>query len=85
MSKFINWLIWSSKDPQKIALTVKGFLSLGIVTVVAHQLGLDNLYNSGNIDTITEIIVLFIQLAGTIAGSWGVLRKTTNTINNNNQ
>ena len=70
MTNFIAWITTSSADPEKMALTVKGFLVF-IVPVVAMLFGIDNeLANSliGPLVDATTTIMTLIGLGMTIYG-----------------
>ena len=84
MVRFLNWLIWSSKNPNEISRTLKTIAGLTVVTTIAHQLGLDNLVTGGAVDTYTEIIVAVSQIVlGILSLKFGKDKITNN--NNNNQ
>lgn len=84
MKKIINWLVISSADPEKLSLTVKGFL-VGIIPIVSFVLHFSKI-NLGD-ETLTSLIdsiVVLIQAAlGIVAGIVfvvGLVRKIVATI-----
>lgn len=67
--KIVEWFVYSSKNPQKIALTIKGlipFLAL---------LGLDSAVVEGAANTVGEIVAQTATLIAAFIALWGLLRK----------
>lgn len=83
MKKFIAWLILSSKDPQKVSLTVKGFLGAA-ATYVVFFTGLFHLnITADNVTTLTDSLVyfvkVFLELVSVITTIVGAIRKLHTT------
>lgn len=81
-----DWLIWSSKDPEKVSTTVKASLVLFVnyLSVLAG-LGLGNYIPSqSELMTLVNAIVLTIQLGlgfiASVAGVYGLFRKSALTM-----
>lgn len=74
-----NWLVWSSADPTKIALTIRGASAgLGAVIVMgAKLLGHDIL--PADIDAVfsavADVVQMALSLVGAIIFAIGLLRK----------
>ena len=74
--KFINWLVYSSENPENFSLTLKGAAAtlLPVVIMLAQQLGF-------TFDTVNaEAFVLsIIEVATTAITLLGLVRKLYNT------
>jgi len=76
MNKFLNWLVFSSENPDNIALTVKGIALLAVpaVLTIASQFGLS--VQEAN------VVSVISQAATTLAAGLtviGLIRKLANT------
>lgn len=79
-----NWLVLSSADPEKTALTVKGFLAL-CVTYLTVLLGWAHLGVSGDmLSTLVDPVVNFVQNILLVVSSfvtvYGAARKLYKTV-----
>ncbi len=76
MKKFVNWIVYSSENPQNFSLTIKGAVAtlLPVVIMLASQLGftLDGI-------NLEEYILSLITIATTIVTLIGLIRKMVNT------
>lgn len=95
MTKFFSWIILSSRDSEKVSLTVKAFFT-GLITVATILAGLSHITLPG--DTLTAFAdagVTFVQaillVVSSIATLYGLARKLwtsfrgTNAVINNPQ
>ena len=73
----LQWFIYSSKDPQKIALTVKGLVPLVALLGFFDQ----NLLDSAS-DSIGEVVVAIGQVLTAGMVVWGLVRKIYLTLTN---
>jgi len=76
MNKFLNWLVFSSENPDNIALTVKGIALMAVpaVLTITSQFGLS--VNE------TNIVAIISQTTTTLAAGLtviGLIRKLINT------
>lgn len=82
IEKVWDWLVWSSADPEKLSLTVKGVLA-GIGTLITVVIGVANVHlPEGAPALLTQIVdatVLAVQaIAGAVsalAAVYGLARK----------
>jgi hypothetical protein len=79
--KYIKWLVYSSKDPQKISLTIKGLLT-AILTLVSVWAGIANIdIPNESLKKIIDAIVLSVQavlfIVSMVATAYGAHRKVT--------
>jgi hypothetical protein len=76
-SRFWNWLVVSSSDPSKVALTVKGLTgtAVGLLAFVVHGPDLSSV-PADVYTVILDAFTLFSALLATI----GAIRKVWNTI-----
>lgn len=79
VEKIVTWIVFSSKDPKKISLTVKSALT-GLATLVTFYAGLQNIQLPSELLTqAIEAIVQTVQVAfGAIAiigTAYGFIRK----------
>lgn len=90
IKKIIDWLIWSSKDPAKVSLTVRGALLALVPTVIgiisaACGFGITCLaVDAAGLNQIIEWIAAGVQIILTIVASfwvlWGLARKIYITV-----
>lgn len=84
LKKIWDWLVWSSADPNRVAMTVKGALSLavGYASYIAIIPGLHNV-TSGDLQTAVDLIGAIVSGGllglGAFLGVWGAIRKLYNT------
>lgn len=74
-----NWLVVSSANPEKLALTVRGFL-VGIIPLALYLAPLAGIQlDAGNLSGIVELIKQLVEVGlGLIAGIitlYGLIRK----------
>lgn len=76
-TKIKNWLLYSSTDPEKIALTVKGLLitSVGSIVTFSSLFGV-NLTE----DLVLQKIQAAFIVVGSIVAMLGLVRKVLRTI-----
>jgi len=86
ITKIIDWFIWSSKNADKISLTLKAILTGSVVISIFELLKI-----SMPVDNFTDIIdqsVTIIQEAGVIVTSlvtvYGLVRKLVTTFKGTN-
>ena len=76
--RFINWLVVSSSDPNKVSLTIKGIL-IGVVPVLMQVLtvfGVHFSFTSDNlIDVVCTAITAALTLVAAVTTLIGALRK----------
>ena|SRR3990167_892451 len=89
MKKIIAWVLLSSKDPNKVSLTVKGVLTGAVVWIVWWG-GLFGLhFDPESLGQIVEVVSTVVQLALTlgsmVATLWGLLRKIWKTAKGTNE
>mgnify|MGYP001569344074 CR=1 FL=1 len=78
--RFWKWLVVSSADPEKTALTIKGLL-LGMVPafiLVLRSFGVGEVGDIELIQTINSGVAVFVAVTGTISAAmtfYGFLRK----------
>ena len=70
LTLFLSWLSKSSKDPQKIALTVKGLIGFLVMLGIANAADADNVQNA-----IVDIVILSGQMLTAGITAWGFFRK----------
>ncbi len=84
MSKFWTWLVVSSENPNKIALTVKGGVSaiFGVLLIVSPVFGWN--LGSGDVEKITsdivQIVILVFTALSALVSAFGFGRKILNTL-----
>jgi len=82
--KFWNWIVESSADPEKIALTVKGFFALGVVQAVFGLLSLAGVhpaFSLNDLGTATySVVYLGSVVVSSIVAAYGSVRKLINLL-----
>lgn len=83
MKKIINWLIKSSEDPSKVALTAKGFV-LANAALVAFVYSILHVTTDGQtVNTLAENVGIIVTAGLTIVGAgvtlFGLARKAYNS------
>lgn len=79
MKNFFHWLLTSSEDPTKLALTVKGGLGVAVTVVIAlsplfHlKVGSDQL--NAVADALVQVATILASLVSAIAFVVGLIRK----------
>lgn len=88
MNKFINWLAYSSKDSEKVSLTLKSFLTflVTVATIVAgfYKVQLPSEDLTAFVDTgiaLVQSVLVVASFASTIVG---LVRKIWRTYNGTN-
>jgi hypothetical protein len=74
MANFLNWLITSSADPNKLSLAVKGFL-LGIAPIAMLLFGLTQTDFGTLVDTVVNLVFWITSGIAAIQVLFGILRK----------
>lgn len=80
MKKIIEWFIYSSKDPEKLALTVRGIIGFIGTIAVAFGFSLTGLDINSLIGNIVDIFVNIATLITTIIAGYGFIRKLVITL-----
>lgn len=79
MKNFFHWLLTSSADPSKLALTVKGGLGVVVTLVVALSplfhlnIGSDQL--NAIADALVQVVTIAASLVSAVAFVVGLIRK----------
>jgi hypothetical protein len=76
MTKFVNWLVKSSEDPNKVSMTIKGVLMLQIPTIIFLGQFLGYHWTNTNVAELIQTISLFV---GTGLAFIGLGRKLLNS------
>lgn len=76
MDKFLNWLVFSSENPNNVALTIKGILLMAVPVVVnmLQQFGIQ-FAEQRAVDIISSAVIVISSLLTLI----GLVRKLINT------
>ena len=69
-----QWVIYSSKNPQNIALTIKGLIPLLVLV------GVDEATSTNLVGTLGDTIIHTAQFVTLVMTLWGLLRKVVLTI-----
>lgn len=83
MQNFFHWLLTSSEDPTKLALTVKGGLGVVVTVVIALSplfhlnIGSDQL--NAIADAIVQVVTISATLVSAVAFVVGLIRKLKTT------
>lgn len=84
-----NWLVFSSADPQRVSLTVKGVLigALTYATVLAGfaHIALPSDLLTQLIDQIVNLVQSFLMVVAIITATAGIIRKVGKTLVGTNQ
>lgn len=74
--KFINWLVYSSENPDNFSLTLKGAVAtlLPVIIMLAQQLGF-----TFDIANVEAFVLSIIAVATTAITLLGLVRKMYNT------
>lgn len=74
--KFLNWLVFSSENPQETAMTIQGILVLQIPLVISFlQTAGINIVET----QVTAYVTMSIGVMGAILTIVGIVRKLINT------
>ena len=79
---FLTWLLVSSKDPEKLSLTIKGIL-VGILPVLSAVFGLANVQLGDLtpiVDAIAAAVQTFIAFVAAAIALYGLVRKVILTL-----
>lgn len=76
MDKFLNWLVFSSENPNNVALTIKGILLMAVPVVIdmLKQFGVQ-FAEQRAVDIISSAVIVISSLLTLI----GLVRKLINT------
>jgi len=76
MDKFLNWLVFSSENPNRVAFTIKGFLLMAVPVVInmLQQFGV-KFAEQRAVDIISSITIVISSLLTL----YGLGRKLINT------
>lgn len=83
IQKIADWIVFSSKDPKKLSLTIKGVL-LMVVPFAAHILPAE-IDLPAVVDQITAVIEIGGVVVVGIVTLWGAIRKLATTWNGTNK
>lgn len=79
-----NWLVYSSADPKKVSLSVKGALTMassliiGLLTIFSVSVSNDEIANI--IEALGLVVEMALSLVGAVAVLIGFIRKVYRTI-----
>lgn len=82
MAKFIQFIVWSSANPNKISASIKGLGAMIASMLVLFNLPVD--VNSVT-DQVVIIVNLLVMLASSVYAMYGMIRKAYLTIIGENQ
>jgi len=79
IKRIISWMVYSSKDMDKLSTTVKGILT-GVVTLLTFYLGVQDIVVDPNLFTgLIDSVIALLQALGVVVGSvatvYGFIRK----------
>ena len=74
MQKTIQWFLYSSANPEKIALTVKGVL-VGVLPVLMLVTNLDGESANSFVNAIQNVVFYTLSAVSSIGVAYGFLRK----------
>lgn len=74
LKKVYEWFVYSSKDPAKLALTIKGIAAFAVL------FGVDSVIVDEGVGHMVNIVTALGMLLSAGAGSWGFVRKIWITI-----
>lgn len=80
LKKFWEWILWSSKDPNKVALTVKGSViaAIPVILWVTGAMHVGGASSDGLVDlgaTAGEVAGNLVGVVGVLITTWGLIRK----------
>lgn len=85
IAKFIEWFVYSSKNPQALALTVRGLL-VGAIPTAVFLLQLSGITDIGTvelqqiIDVVEKAILYGFGFIASVMTIWGFARKVFITV-----
>lgn len=85
---FFEWVVFSSKDPEKISLTLKGILGAGVTaaTIGMNLAGVGGASELGQVvDALISAVQSFAVLVTSIMTVYGLVRKLYSTVKGENQ
>ena len=74
MQKIFQWFVYSSKNPQNFALTLKALVPLLLL------IGVDEATTTGLVGSLGDTIIHFGQLVTLVLTVWGFVRKIVLTL-----
>lgn len=77
MQPFIDKVVISSEDPNKISLFIKGFLIMG-APIAMILLGIDETDFNMIVDAFTTLVFNVLTLVSSVMMLWGLIRKVYN-------
>lgn len=77
-----NWLVYSSKNSDKVSATMHGSTLFIVATALANALQIDGFADVAN--SSVALVVVLSQLAGAIYALLGALRKVKRTLGGTN-
>jgi hypothetical protein len=80
---FWNWLVWSSKDPNKLALTVKGAVPYILIMLTWKGIYVEGDSLNQFVDMSINGIVALVQFVTAVMTVYGAGRKIHTTIKRN--
>lgn len=90
MKKIIDFIVWSSVNPEKVSLTVKGFLAM-CISIAVPTLTLIGVTAVGNADLtaisaqILSVITDSLTVASGLVTLYGLVRKVYLTLKGENK
>lgn len=85
MNKILDWLILSSKDPQKVSLFIKGALGWAATLAIGAGVQASELDFSAAIDQIGNLVYLALTFGSTAVAAYGAIRKIYRTMTGQNE
>ncbi len=85
IKKAWKWLVMSSADPSKVALTVKGFLTAAIPFIIlssgVFHFNVDSDSLTALFEEVGNVVMMILTVVGTIQTIWGLARKIGLSLN----
>lgn len=79
LKSFYNWFVYSSVDPEKIALTVKSTL-LGVLPVLMLFTGISDAESNDFVSAAYNIVFYGLSIVSSIGIAFGFIRKVWLTV-----
>ncbi len=89
MKKFIAWLVLSSKDPEKVSLTIKGVIATAATYIIFFTSLFHLNFSATDLATVGDLIGKIVQallmVVSLVTTLIGFVRKLTTTANGTNE
>jgi hypothetical protein len=91
LKKIFQWIVYSSANPTKVSLTLKG-AGVTVIGFLVPVIGLTHIAIGGDpstvlnsiLDSIASIVQVALTLVGAIVGLYGLVRKVWLTVTGQN-